>query len=88
MPTGDTLPGQFSVFRQGECKGLLRVFQDLMGKLGILRADEKTEGPENTLMYLGIEHNTVQRQSHLIWDKFVVLKRHIVVRVSRTKTFV
>ena len=47
---------------RSNCMALLRTFEMLCAELGVPLAQEKTEGPTQTITYLGLEIDTLQRQ--------------------------
>ncbi|XP_067323909.1 uncharacterized protein [Anolis sagrei] len=53
----------------GDCGALLHAFQQLAYSLGVPLADEKTEGPQTVLTFLGIELDTVNQFSRLPCEK-------------------
>ena len=55
--------------RTSQCKLILQTFQKLSRELGIPLVGEKTEGPCTTLIYLGVELDTIQQYSRLPEEK-------------------
>ena len=47
----------------GQCKFLLETFQAIVCELGLRLAEEKTEGPATSIIFLGIELDTIQQCS-------------------------
>lgn len=64
------------------CQALLNHFVKLTGKLGVLLAEEKVEGPAVTLTFGGIEVNTYLALSRLTQDKLEDLKAMITFRLN------
>ncbi|XP_077778980.1 uncharacterized protein LOC144326307 [Podarcis muralis] len=56
-----------------KCSELLEAFTSLAGELGVPLAADKTEGPATTMVYLGIELDTVAQTSKLPREKLIAL---------------
>ena len=61
-----------------ECKRSLRWILDLFARLGVPVAKEKTEGPATSIIYLGIEVDSVAGVLRLPREKLQRLQREIV----------
>ena len=67
------------------CAGVLRVFSSLCNQLGVPIAKEKTEGPVQTITYLGLEIDAVQMQVQVPKGKVQALCEHIHQSLSKKK---
>ena len=67
------------------CAGVLHVFSSLCNQLGVPIAKEKTEGPVQTITYLGLEIDAVKMQVQVPKGKVQALCEHIHQSLSKKK---
>ncbi|XP_069476331.1 uncharacterized protein [Ambystoma mexicanum] len=68
-----------------DCKELMGVFQGLMEEFGVPLAKEKTVGPVTTLVFLGIEIDSVAGECRLPGEKVRKLKEVIAGMLGKEK---
>ena len=67
------------------CQKALSTFKWICEQVGIPIAEKKTAGPSNSLVFLGIELDTVAMQARLPGDKLSLYKEEIVNTLEKNK---
>jgi hypothetical protein len=61
----------------------MSAFQKLCVKLEILLAEDKTKGPTTTIIFLGLEIDTVLMLVRIPEDKLIKLKESLLLFISK-----
>lgn len=69
----------------GECRTLMEIFKQTCDEFGIPLADDKTQGPVTSLIFLGLEIDTVQRCIRIPTSKILELKGLLKILIDRKK---